>query len=766
LGIGTTTAIFSVVEAVLIRPLPFHDSQNLVRVLNRNSYPDMVDWIEQTRSFEGFGGYNAWSFDWLTSETPERIQGAIVTGDLLPLIGASAAEGRVIGPADNLPGGERVVLLSHDFWMGRLGGIRPAIGTTLTLNGEPFTVIGILPAGFSLPSVDAGFFVPHQVVSPETAAQRGVHFLISIGRLAKGVTLDEAQADLDTVAARLEQLYPDENTGRRFAIEPWGRSVGSQSKSALLMLFGAVGLVLLVACANVAGLLLARTARREREVALRSSLGATRGRLVRQFLLESVLLGTLGGALGLGLAFYLTRVIVVLAPSELPRRAEIAVHWDVLVFCAVVSLAAGVLFGLAPALQANRIQPVAALREAACLRGSPRHHARSALIVAQVAVAVVLVMGAGLLVKSFYRLLDVDPGFRKDGLVTMDFRLPFPEFREIAKRTSFFDAVLSRLDVIPGVEGVAVITDLPFGGGAVPHNLTIEGRAFAEGAEPEIYYRGISPDYFEVMGIRLLQGRAFSDEDREGALPVAIVNEAFAKAWLAGESPLEKRIRWARRDEVRWMTIVGVVSDVKPSALDASEVEAVYVPFRQEQDWWRNWMSVTVRSGSSTDSIAPSIRSAVAELHPGIPVANIRPMTGLIRDSASDRRFQLLLFGGFATSALFLAAVGLYGLLGYVVNERRSEMGIRLALGAEQGSLLSMVLRRGLALTAWGLALGTLVAIALSGLIRGLLFEVSPMDPAILAGLTGLFLLVALVASAMPAFRASRVDPLASIRYE
>lgn len=766
-GMGATTAIFSIVDTVLLKPLPFSESDQLYRVRNRNSYPDMVDWIEGTTTVTGFGGYNAFNFDLLGAETPERIQGAIVTGDLLPLLGVPAARGRILGPEDNVPGGARLTVLTHEFWTTRMGASPDVLGQTVTLNGEPFEVVGVMPEGFRLPSIQAELLVPHQVVSPETATSRGVHFLIAVGRLDEEHSLEQAQAELDAVAARLEELYPDENTGRRFVLEPWRSSIAADARGSLLMLFAAVGVVLAIACANVAGLLLARTARREREVALRSALGATRGRLVRQLLAESLLLSAIGGALGVGLAVLLTRLVVAIAPADLPRAAEITVNLNVLLFAAVVSMLTGVLFGLAPALQANRVALVAALKEGARKLGAGTpHRTRSSLIVAEMALAVVLLVGAGLVLKSFYRLFEVELGFRQDRLVTMDFLLPMPEFREIQKRVAFFDEVLARLEVLPGVVGVGATTDLPFGSGSVPHNLAVEGRAYAEGSEPEIFYRGVSSSYFEVMGIRLLEGRGFNEGDRQGTLPVVIVNEAFAHAMFPGESPIGKRVRWARRDEIRWMTVVGLVTDVKPSSLDASEVEAVYVPFHQEQDWWRNWMSVAVRADVPVETLERAIPSAVAEIDPAIPVANLRPMTHLIEASASGRRFQLLLLGSFAVVAIFLAAVGLYGLLAYLVTERRSEIGIRLALGAERGAVLRMVLSRGLVLALVGIALGSTAALLLGGLVSSFLFEVSPRDPVTFAAIAFLLLAVTLAASFVPAFRASRVDPLSSIRYE
>lgn len=765
IGIGATTALFSVVHAVILRPLPYSVPERLVRVLNRNSYPDMRDWIEQNRTFEGFGGYNAWFLDYRGTESPERIQGAIVTGGLFPLLGVAPALGRILGPEDDVPGGERVALASDEFWRARLGGNSDALGQTVLLNGEPFAIVGVMPRGFRLPSVDAELFLPHLVVSPSTGEARGAHFLISIGRLREGQELPGAQADMDAIARRLEALYPEENTGRRFVLEPWQRALGSDSRPALLLLLGAALVVLAIACSNVAALLLARSARREREIALRRALGATGGRLVRQLLVESVLLGVGGGLLGIAVARALLPALLALAPRDVPRLDEAALHPQVILFALLVSIATGILFGAAPAVHANRLALVASLKDGA-RSGFGRHRLRTVLIVSEVALAVVLLVGAGLLIRSFHRLTSVDPGFRHQGLVTMDFLLPTPEFREIPKRIAFFEEVLARIGSVPGAVGVAATTDLPFGSGRVPHNLTVEGRDLPEGTEPEIYYRAVSPEYFRVMGIPLLEGRGFTESDREGSLPVAIVNEAFLRLLFPGESPLGRRVRFAREDEIRWMTIVGVASDVKPSGFDAPEVEAIYVPFRQEQRWWRTWMSLAVRTDAPAELVSRPIRRAVSEIHSGVPVANIQPMAELLSRSAEGERFQLVLLGSFAGAALFLAGVGLYGLLSHVVAERRSELGIRLAIGAGPAAILSMVLGRGLQLAVLGLALGSAAAIALSRTFSSFLFEVSPTEPTVYAAIAGVLLAIAALASLLPAYRASRVDPIRSIRYE
>ncbi len=768
LGIGGATAMFSVVHAILLRPLPYEEPERLLRVQNRNSYPDMTDWIEQNQSFEAFGGYGGGRFDLTGNAEPERIDASVVSGHLFPLLQAGAALGRVILPEDDRPGAEPVVVLSDGFWRRRFGADPNVVGKALSLSGIPYTVVGVMPRGFKLPDVDAELWAACWVVYQDSTGERGMHSLVAIGRLKEGVTLPQAQADMDGIADRLEALYPEENTDRRFVLVPWQDYIVQDARTGVLILFGAVGFVLLIACANVANLLLARGANRQREIATRTALGAGKFRLFQQLLTESILLSVMGGAAGLALAILLTRVLVVVGPEDIPRLNEVAVDGRVLGFTLVISLLTGIVFGLMPGVQASRGGLGESLKEGGrSLAGSVPRRLRSALVVTELALAVVLLIGAGLLFRSFLSLQSVDPGFNTEHLITMDFNLPMDPYREIPRRTVFFQQTLEQIQSVPGVDAVAVTTDLPFGTGSIHHNLAFEGRPVEPGTEPEITYRGISPNYFAVMEIPLLEGRAFNDGDREGSPPVVVINRQMARQYYSDSDPIGQRIRWARRDTIRWMTIVGVVEDVRPASLDANEVNAVYAPFAQEQQSWRTWMNVVVRTSANDPStVGLTIKSEIAELDPNLPVANIQPITQLIADSSKDRRFHMLLLASFAAVALTLAAVGIYGVLSYAVAQRTNELGVRIAMGAKTRDILGIVLRQGMLLTAVGLAVGVALALALTRVMSSLLFAVTPTDPITFVAVVFVLFFVALAASFFPALHATRVDPLKALRSE
>ena len=767
LGIGGNTAMFSVVNAVLLKPFPFQDPEQLVRVESRNSYPDMNDWIEQSQTGENFGGYATWFLDLTQGDEPERIPGLAVTGSLFPLLGVNPARGRTLEPNDDVPGGAPVVLLSDGFWKRQLGSDPGIVGQPISFNGEQYTVVGVMPMGFQLPLSRSEIWVPARVVMPEASAARGAHMFQMMGRLNKDVSLEQAQADMDNIAARLAELYPEENRDRLFVLAPLQEFVARGARPMLLILLGSVGFVLLIACANVANLLLARGASRQREIALRAALGAGRARIFRQLLTESVLLSLAGGALAAPLAFAIVRGVVALGADSIPRLDEIALDGAVLSFALGISLLTGIVFGLIPAAHATVPRLFDALREGGRTSGTflPRRF-RNGLVVLEMALAVVLLIGAGLLLKSFYQLQKVEPGFNHENLLTMQFSLPTSNFREIPKRVVFYQRLLEELETLPGVESAAATTELPFGSNFVPHNFVVEGRPMEPGTEPEIYYRGVSPGYLDTMGIPLLKGRRFTEQDREGAPSVGIINEALARELFPNEDPIGQRFRWARRSVLYWITIVGVAGDVKPFGLDVAEQPAVYIPFMQERDWWRAWMFVTLKTAGEPMSLAPAVKGRAAELAKTIPVAELRSMEDLMADSLAQRRAQFWLFGGFAAVAMLLAAVGIYGVLSFMVVQRTSEIGVRMALGAHRADVLRLIVGEGMLLAIAGIGLGVLGALGLTRVMANLLYEVDAADPLTFVAIAALLTGVALVASFVPAFRATRVDPLTALHYE
>jgi putative ABC transport system permease protein len=766
LGMGANTAMFSVVHAVMLRPLPYAEPERLVRIRAGSSFPDLQDWVAGARSFEGFGGYRSHFLDLTGGATAERVDGALVTGDLFRVLGARAARGRLLQAEDDRPGGPRVVVLSHGYWQRRLGGDTGVVGRTIRFSTGEYEVVGVMPAGFRLPQVEAEAWAPLVPESPEEAAARGAHSLMAIGRLRPGVSLRAAQEDMDGIAARLSAAYPDENKDRRFLLDPLHRFLVRDVRGALVLLLGAVALVLLIAATNVANLLLARAAVRQKEIAIRASLGAGRSRLVRQLLAESLLLALVGGAAGLVVAKWLIDVVVRMSPPGVPGIDLVRLDLRVLAFTAAVSLVTGLVFGLVPGLHGSRVSLVPALKEGGRASGAPApQRLRSGLVVSQVALALVLLVGAGLLLRSLHRLQSVDPGFDPARLVTFNLTPPMSRYGDIAKRTRFFEDVLRRVATLPGVSAVGATSELPYGTGSVFHDFVIDGRPPIEpGREPEIYNRGVSPSYLRTLGLPVLRGRPLTEDDRAGAPLVGVVNEAAARRYFPGEDPVGRRIAWARSPERVWITVVGIVGDVRAQELAADEVPALYTPLAQERNAWKTWMNIAVRSAEPAERLGAAVRREVTALDPDIPVTRVRAMDDLITASVAPRRFTLLLLGGFAALALALAGVGLHGVISYAVAQRTHEMGVRLALGAAPRDVVRLVLGQGLALTLGGVALGTVAALGLTRFVSSMLFGVRATDPATFIGVALLLVTVAALACYRPARRAARVDPLVAMR--
>jgi predicted permease len=767
LGIGANTAIFSVVNGVLLSALPYPAGERLLTARSNMSQPDLDDALAQSRSFESAGGLTTQALDYTGGGEPVQVEAGFVTHELFDVLGAKPFAGRALAARDNVKGGERVAVLSHGFWQRQLGGADIS-HLTVSLSGQTYAVVGVLPASFSSPYGTPDVWIPLRVGNPLAGDFRGVHFLRTFFRLKEGVTAEQAQAEMNLVAERLAEAYPDENKGRTIRLMSLHEYTVGDVRPALLILFGAVGLVLLIACANFASLLLARAAARRQEVAVRAALGAGRLRIVRQMLTESVLLALAGGVVGLVLALWVVDVLRSAGPESLPRLQDVGVDWRVLAFTLGVSLLTGLVFGLAPAWSGSRVNLHDALKEGGRgeTGGSSGGRLRGALVASELALALVLLIGAGLLVKGFWLLRGVEPGFEPRHLLTMRVELPEARYKEIPAQTEFRRRVLGELNSLPGAEA-AMVSELPLGGSALTHNFAIEGRQVAVGDEPELYSRSVGGDYFRVMRIPLRAGRGLTPQDAAGAPLVGVVNESFAREYFPGASPVGARVRWVRMEgPPQWITIVGVVGDVKHFGLDQPEASALYTPYAQSLQAWKRWMFLAVRSDADPSALVGMVKSRVWSVDPHIPLTKVLTMDEVAATSVAGRRFQMAMLGVFALVALALAAVGIYGLISYTVGRRTHEIGVRVALGARRRDIFGLVVRQGLLLAAAGLAAGLAGAFALTRLLSGIVYGVSPTDPATYAALSLFLLLVALLACLVPARRATKVDPMVALRYE
>ncbi len=768
LGIGANTAIFSVVNSVLLRPLPYPDSGRLVTMRSNQSLPDLEDIQAQARAFEAGSGVTFQTLDYQASAEPLQIDGALVDATLFRVLGVQPAMGRTISSEEDRFGGPRVAVLSHPFWENDLGGDRNILGKNLRLAGGSYTVIGVMPGGFSLPQRKADVFLSLRVFYPEAAAARGVHFLRTYWRLKHDWTLAQAQAEMQPIDRQLEKLHPAENKGRQTRLIFAHEWLVGDSRPALLIMFGAVGMVLLVACANFANLLLSRAISRQQEMITRAALGAGSGRLLRQMLTESVLISMLGGLIGVALAQLGILGLVALKPANLATLPAIGIDRNVLFFAFAVTLGTGLLFGWIPAWSMlARRDPKLRERSRGESSNALHRQLRAILVVAELALALVLLTGAGLLVKGFWRLRAVNPGFNPDNVVTMSIQLPASRYAEVPRQTQFREQVLDGLNSVRGLKA-AMVSEVPLGGSWLSHDFVIEGREpIAPGDEPSLQSRSVMGDYFDVMQIRLLSGRNLSPRDREGSPLVAIGNEALARADFPNRSPLGGRFRWAREDgPPKWITIVGIAADVRHFGLEQPDQPAVYTPYAQSFQPWKRWMSLVVRTPGSLGTVLPLIKGQVWKVDSQVPLTRVHTMEEVMASSMAQRRFTLLLLGIFAGVAVMLAGVGVYGVISYTVNQRRNEIGIRIALGAGRKDVLRLVLLQGAALTGVGLALGLAASLGLTRLMRSMLFSVSPEDPVTFGAVAFIMACVAVGASLIPALRACGVDPVTALRYE
>jgi putative ABC transport system permease protein len=776
LAIGANTAIFSVVNAVLLRPLPYPHSEQLVRVFGKQPQLDLapsspanfLEWREENQVFERIGTYVGKGFNLLGGDKPERVIGARVSADLLPLLSVQPALGRLFTNDEDQQGRDQVVILSHDFWRSRFAGDLNTVGQTITLSDKPYTVIGVMPPGFAFPDTRAQIWVPMAFSAAERQT-RDTNYIDVIARLKPGVSLEQARANMDAVARSQAERYPKTNVGVGVTVRSLQEHIVGDVRPMLVVLLGAVAFVLLIACANVANLLLARAAARQREMAIRGALGASRSRVVRLLLTESVLLAVVGGAVGLLLAFWSLDLLVSLKPANLPRLAEIGMNRTVFLFTLAVSVVTGVLFGLVPALQVSKMDLNEGLKESS--RGgsdSPRRHrVRALLVISEVALSLVLLVGAGLMIRSFSRLLAVDPGFKADHVLTAFVSLPSSKYPKREEQTAFFDRLLERLRNVPGVSAASLVTDIPLYGGSST-GFDVEGRPpAAPGQRAMTDYRLISADYFAAMGMKLVKGRAFTRHDTGDSPGVVIINETLAARFFPGEDPIGKRLDMSGEPK-DLREIVGVVGDTRNYGLDAEVKPEAYVPFLQSAPEYLasvvSALTIVVRSTIEPTALTATLREQVQALDKDQPVSAIRTMEWYLADSMAQRRFNMFLLGAFAGLALVLAAVGIYGVIAYTVTQRTHEMGIRIALGAKGGDILRLVFSNAMATTLTGIALGLGAAFALTRLLRSLLYQVSPTDPFVFAAIPLLLLSVAVIATYLPARRAMKVNPITALR--
>jgi putative ABC transport system permease protein len=775
LGVGANAAIFAVVDAALLRPLPFAEPDRLLAVWGleagsgpqrqRTSYPDFQDFQQRaTRAFESFAVYKGLDLTLTGPELePLRVDGAAASRELFPLLGALPLQGRGFSAEEDRAGGPGAVVLSEGLWREQWGG-RNVVGQVVTLEGEPHTVVGVMPASFAFPA-KARLWTP--AGRQPRNEHRGVHSYRVVARLRPGASVQEAGAELNGVAAQLAAAYPDDNAGRTALVQPLHEAVVGEARPALLMLLGAVVLVLLIACANLAALLVARSSRRGRELAVRVSLGATRGRLVRQLLTETAVVSFLGALAALVLAAWLVPVLVSLAPPDLPRLQEVVFDRRVALVSLAVTLLTACIFGIAPALVATRLQPSSVLRAESgrASAGPARQRLRQSLTLAQTALAVVLLTGSGLLIRSLSAVGQVEPGFETAGVVSAEVQLAesrYPTWREWSRT---FDAIVQKVAALPGVESVAVASGDPFDGG-FGARFGIEGRPpFEKGREPEPAMRLISPGYLRTTGVRLVRGRDLLPSDRVGAPGVVLVNEALARKYFPGEDPVGRRLlrQWWSEDMPKAWEIVGVVADVKTASLEGEADDAIYFPAAQISF---TAMTLVVRSPRDASALAPEIRSAVRSVDPLLAVGRVRTLQDVVQESVGSRRFHATLLGLFASLALLLAAIGLYGVLSYAVGQRGHEIAVRRALGATARDVVALVSRQAALVAVAGLGLGVVGAIALATTLRAMLFQVSPLDPLTLAVVVAAVTLATAVASLGPLGRALSVDPAHALRGE
>jgi putative ABC transport system permease protein len=777
LGIGANTAIFSVVNALLLRPLPFHEPNQLIQVWEASikqgqrhdvSYPNFADWREQNQSFQQIAAYSDRTFNVTENGEPERIQGMMTSPAFFPLLDIKPIVGRVFLPEEDYPNKVFSAVISERLWRRRFNSDGQIVGRTISLNYEPFTIVGVVKDIVDVPRLPADTELWIPISHSSGFNNRQGHYLSVLARLKPGVTHEQAQADMDRIAGTLTAQHPESNTDLGVRLVPLHDQIVGDYKLPLQVLLSAVLFVLLIASANVANMLLARSASRQKELAIRTAVGAGRFRLVRQLLTESLLLSLMGGAVGLLLAWWGVYVLVAFGPSDLPRVKEITVDARVLGFTAAIAMLTGIIFGIVPALKASFPDVNEALKESGrSATGSVGHRRmRSLLVASEIALSLMLLVGAGLLLKSFHRLQAVNPGFNPQNMLIVRVSLRGPRYQEDAPIITFFDQLVERVKASPDVQSVATRSYVPVGPNEDYAYLSfmVEGQAPDPASRPIAYYNAVSPDLFHTMEIPVLKGRPFDSHDVMKAQHVIIINETLARRYFPGTDPIGKRMTLNDENpkEEDWATIVGVVQDTRQRELSGEPAAEMYLPFAQSP---HRSMALMIRT-TSPESVVNVVRRDVQSLDPNLPIYGIQTMKNVMSESIAAARFRTLLLAVFAALAFVLAIAGIYGVMSYAVTQRTQEIGIRMALGARSLDVLKLIIRNGMLLAAIGATIGLAGAFALTRLMTSLLFGVSPTDVFTFSLVTTVLLLVALSACYIPARRAAKVDPLVALRYE
>lgn len=785
LGIGANTAIFTVVNAVLLKPLPYSDPDRLVMVWEDQSvigFPradvapaNYVDWKNQNQAFEDIAALNWKNFNLTGDGKPERILAHGTSSNFLPLIGVQPIIGRNFSAEEDKPGSEKVAILSYGLWKGRYGGEPGVLGRDILLNGEKYSVVGVLPPGFQFLQGDVGVWVPIALTSFQLV-DRDNHYLTLVARRRAGVSLEQSQADIMAIAQRIAQEHPDDARDLKSVVLPLREQLSGSVRRPLIMLLVAVGFVLLIACANIAGLLLSRAAARRREIAVRTALGASRLRIIRQLLTESILLAGIGGVLGLAVAFLSLALLKELIPPGMAFSTTLKIDLPVLGYALAVSFLTGMIFGLVPAFQASRVDLTQALKQGSGRgsSGAASHKLRSAFVVAEVALAFLLLIGAGLMIRTVSNLHNQYSVFQPEKLLTLRTTFPDNKYRDLSeyvrtehpRRLAFYGQVLERVSGLPGVVSAGYSTSVPLGWKGGANGFTIEGRPPDPSIAPNAIHRQVSAGYFQTMGIKLRSGRLFDDGDTELSMPVAIVNEALARGYWPDEDAIGKRFKLGVPN-APWLTIVGIVTDIRQMGMDAPVKAEMYFPYRQISSHpWYGPRDLVVRTSGDPMALVSGVREVIRNADPDQPVSNIASMEEVLTKETGPRRLGMILLSIYAGLALLLASLGVYGVLSYLVVQQTPEIGVRMALGASRRDVLGLVMSRGAILVLSGVTIGAIGAFALTRFMSSLLFEVTATDPITFVSISLLLTAIALTACFLPARRATKVDPMVALRYE